>query len=228
MSAAVKPGQFVMLRAREGMDPFLSRAFSVCDLLRGDGPKAPPTGFVVLIQVVGVGTKALAERQSGEAIGVLGPLGKPYDLGTPAEHMVMVAGGIGAAPFLLVAHALRHRSKAQRVTDVVGGRDGDHVYLAEEIRGLGCEVLEATDDGSVGHKGFVTDLLPPMLVAGAGVLACGPSPMFKSLAKVVESARAVGAAFPCEVSTEETMPCGFGACAGCQCACQASQRTGQE
>ena len=103
VSAAVKPGQFVMLRAREGMDPFLSRAFSVCDLLRGDGPKAPPTGFVVLIQVVGVGTKALAERQSGEAIGVLGPLGKPYDLGTPAEHMVMVAGGIGAAPFLLVA-----------------------------------------------------------------------------------------------------------------------------
>lgn len=214
-SAGIKPGQFVMLRAREAMDPFLSRAFSVCDLLYGDGQKHPATGFVVMIQVVGVGTKALAERQSGETISVLGPLGQPYDLGSPTDHMVLLAGGIGAAPFLLVARALRHRSKTQRVTYLVGGRDRDHVYLSEEIRGLGCEVLEATDDGSVGHKGYVTDLLVPMLVPGVHVLACGPNPMFKSLAKVVERARAAGAVFPCEVSTEETMPCGFGACAGC-------------
>jgi dihydroorotate dehydrogenase electron transfer subunit len=215
VAPSVRPGQFVMLRSREGIDPFLSRAFSVCDLLHGDGPKAPATGFVVLILVVGVGTKALAERQAGEPIGVLGPLGRAYDLGTPDEHMVLVAGGIGAAPFLIVAKALRRRSKTQRITYLVGGRDRDHVYLADELRALACEVREATDDGSLGHKGFVTDLLPPLLVPGVRVLACGPNPMFKSLAKVAEKARAGGLSFPCEVSTEETMPCGFGACAGC-------------
>lgn len=212
---AVRPGQFVMLRAREGMDPFLSRAFSVSDLLHGNGPKASATGIVVLVLVVGVGTRALAERQPGETIGVLGPLGKAYDLGHPEEHMILVAGGIGAAPFAIVAKALRARSKTQRVTYLVGGRDRDHVYLADELRGLGCEVQEATDDGSLGHKGYVTDLLVPLLRPGVRVLACGPNPMFKSLAKVAERARAGGLSFACEVSTEETMPCGFGACAGC-------------
>jgi dihydroorotate dehydrogenase electron transfer subunit len=215
VARSVLPGQFVMLRAREGMDPFLSRAFSVADLLHGDGPKAPATGIVLLILVVGVGTKALAERQPGEPIGVLGPLGRPYDLGRSEEHMVMVAGGIGAAPFLIVARALRRRSKTQRVTYLVGGRDRDHVYLADELRALSCDVHEATDDGSLGRKGFVTDMVRPLLGPGVRVLACGPNPMFQSLAQVVERARAEGLSFPCEVSTEETMPCGFGACAGC-------------
>ena len=214
-ASAVRPGQFVMLRARQGMDPLLSRAFSVCDLLHGDGPKAPATGLVVLILVVGVGTRALAERQAGETIGILGPLGKPYDLGTPDEHMVFVAGGIGAAPFLLVAKALRRRSTTQRVTYLIGGRDRDHVYLCDEVRATGCDVQAATDDGSLGHKGYVTELLVPLLAPGVRVLSCGPNPMFKSLAKVVAKAREGGLCFPCEVSTEETMPCGFGACAGC-------------
>lgn len=215
VARAVRPGQFVMLRARQGSDPFLSRAFSVCDLLHGDGPKAPPTGFVVLVLVVGRGTLCLSQRQSGEPIGVLGPLGRAYDLGSPGEHMVFVAGGIGAAPFLLVARALRARSKSQRVTYLVGGRDRDHVYLADDLRALGCEVEVATDDGSAGHRGYVTELLVPHLAPGVRVLSCGPNPMFKSLARVAEKARAGGLSFPCEVSTEETMPCGFGACAGC-------------
>jgi dihydroorotate dehydrogenase electron transfer subunit len=129
--------------------------------------------------------------------------------------MILVAGGVGAAPFALVARALRARSTAQRVSYLVGGRDRAHIYLADEIAALGCDVKIATDDGSLGHKGYVTDLLQPLLGPGVRVLACGPNPMFKSLAKVVEAARASGLTFPCEVSTEETMPCGFGACASC-------------
>lgn len=215
VAVRTKPGQFVMLRPRQCLDPFLSRAFSVCDVVHGDGPAAPPTGIVILLVVIGPGTRALSQRHPGEPIGVLGPLGRPYDLGAPTEHMILVAGGVGAAPFAIVSRALRARSKTQRVSYVVGGRDRDHVYLADEIRALGCDVKIATDDGSLGHKGYVTDLVEPMLAPGVRVLACGPNPMFRSLAKVVERARARGLEFPCEVSTEETMPCGFGACASC-------------
>jgi dihydroorotate dehydrogenase electron transfer subunit len=215
VATKTKPGQFVMLRPRQCLDPFLSRAFSVCDVVFGDGASKPPTGIVILLVVIGPGTRALSERKPGEAIGVLGPLGRPYDLGSAKEHMVLVAGGVGAAPFAIVARALRQRSKEQRVTYLVGGRSKHHIYLADEIRALGCDVKIATDDGSAGHKGYVTDLLDPLLAPGVRLLACGPNPMFKSLAKVVERARARGLDFPCEVSTEETMPCGFGACASC-------------
>jgi dihydroorotate dehydrogenase electron transfer subunit len=215
VAAATRAGQFVMLRPRQCLDPFLSRAFSVCDLTFADGPSAPPTGITILLVVVGPGTRALSERRPGEAIGVLGPLGRPYDLGRATEHMLLAAGGVGAAPFAIVARSLRARSKDQRVTYVVGGRDKDHVYLADDMRRAGVDVKIATDDGSLGHKGYVTDLVEPLLAPGVRVLACGPNPMFKSLAKVVERARARGLDFPCEVSTEETMPCGFGACASC-------------
>jgi dihydroorotate dehydrogenase electron transfer subunit len=215
LAPAVRPGQFVMLRCRQGIDPLLSRAFSVSDLVHGDGPGTPPTGFSVLHVVIGVGTRALSERQVGEPIGVLGPLGRPYDLGHPGEHAVLLAGGIGAAPFAVVARALRARSQEQRVTYLVGARSREHVYLLEELRALGCETQVATDDGSLGHHGYVTDLLPPLLGPGVRVTACGPNPMFRSLAAVVLRARTAGLTFPCQVSTEESMPCGYGACAGC-------------
>jgi dihydroorotate dehydrogenase electron transfer subunit len=212
LAAAARPGQFVMLRCRQGMDPLLSRAFSICDLLFEDGE---PVGIVVLQVVIGVGTGALARRVEGEEIGVLGPLGKPYDLGSPDEHMILVAGGIGAAPFLLVARALRERSPDQRVTYLIGARSAEHVYLADDIAAFDCDVQVATDDGSLGHHGYVTQLAEPLLGPGVRVLACGPNPMFKSLAALVERVRAEGLDFPCEVSTEESMPCGYGACAGC-------------
>jgi dihydroorotate dehydrogenase electron transfer subunit len=212
LAREARPGQFVMLRCGRALDPLLSRAFSICDVVHEAGE---PVGIVVLQVVIGVGTEALSHRQAGEQIGLLGPLGRPYDLGSPDEHMVMVAGGVGAAPFLLVARALRDRSPDQRVTYLIGARSHDWVYLADEIRALGCDVLVATDDGSAGHHGYVTDLLDPLLDDRCRVLACGPNPMFKALASVVANARSRGLSFPCQVSTEETMPCGYGACAGC-------------
>ena len=215
VAGQTRPGQFVMLRPRQGVDPLLSRAFSVCDLLFEDGPDAEPTGFTVLLVVVGAGTRALSERRAGERIGVLGALGRPYDVGNPEEHMVLVAGGIGAAPFALTARALRRRSPTQRISYLVGGRSREHLYLVREMETFGCEVSTATDDGSAGHRGFVTDLVAPLLAPGVRVLACGPNPMFRSLGRVMQEARSRGLDLPCQVSTEETMACGFGACAGC-------------
>lgn len=212
LAASVLPGQFVMVRCRQSIEPLLSRAFSVCDVLVEDGR---PVGISVLQVVIGRGTGALAERQPGEPIGLLGPLGRAYDLGSPDEHLLLVAGGVGAAPFLYVARALKERDPARRVTYLIGARGAEHVYLADEIAALGCDVEIATDDGSAGHHGYVTDLVRPHLGPGTRVLACGPNPMFKSLARVVAQAREDGLEFPCEVSTEETMPCGYGACAGC-------------
>ena len=212
IAGRVQPGQFVMLRCRAGFSPLLSRAFSVCDVVSEAGAAV---SIVILQHVIGVGTQALTERAVGETIGVLGPLGHAYDLGAADEHLVMLAGGIGAAPFLYVARHERARRPARRITYLVGARDRDHVYLDREIAALGCEVGVATDDGSQGHKGYVTDLLRPLLVPGVRVIACGPNPMFKSLARLVEEARAGGLDFPCQVSTEESMPCGYGACAGC-------------
>jgi len=212
LARRARPGQFIMLRCGRALDPLLSRAFSICDVVLEDGD---PVGIVVLQVVIGVGTGALSRREVGEEIGVLGPLGHPYDLGSPEEHMVMLAGGVGAAPFLFVARALRERSADQRITYLIGARGKDWVYLADEIGALGCEVGIATDDGSAGHHGYVTQLVEPLLQPGVRVLACGPNPMFKSLAAVVAAARSRGLDFPCQVSTEETMPCGYGACAGC-------------
>ncbi len=212
VAGTVLPGQFVMLRCREGLDPLLSRAFSICDLVHEDGE---PVGIVILQLIIGVGTQALAERQVGEPIGLLGPLGRPYDLGTPSEHVIMLAGGIGAAPFAFVARVLRKRSAEQRMTYLVGGRDRDHVYLEDEMRAMDCAVEVATDDGSAGRRGYVTDLLEPLLAPDVRVIACGPNPMFQALARLTAAARGRGLHFPCQVSTEESMPCGYGACAAC-------------
>jgi dihydroorotate dehydrogenase electron transfer subunit len=208
LAPEVRPGQFVMIEPRAGGDPYLRRAFSVCDVL--PGASGAPERIVLLLTVIGRGTRALSERRAGEEALLLGPLGKPYDLGDPSRPLVLVGGGIGTAPFPLVARARRASGAKGGLRALFGFRDAAAVCLVREMEALGCPVVLCTDDGSAGAKGRVTAHLEPLLGNGATILACGPNPMFRTLAGFLE-----GRAVPCQVSTEEPMACGYGLCFGC-------------
>ncbi len=208
LAAEVRPGQFVMIEARAGGDPYLRRAFSVCDVL--PGPSGRPERIVLLLAVIGVGTLALSERRPGEEAVVLGPLGRPYDLGDPAKPLLLVGGGIGTAPFPLVARARRAAGAKGPLRALFGFRDAAAVCLVREMEALGCPVTLCTDDGSAGLRGRVTEHLDAAMPPGASILACGPNPMFQALARALE-----GRGVPCQVSTEEPMACGTGICFGC-------------
>jgi dihydroorotate dehydrogenase electron transfer subunit len=180
-----------------------ARPFSVADVVEDR--------IALAFIVVGKGTSKMAEMVPGLAVPLLGPLGRPFDFREPSKRHVMVAGGIGSAPFPLLARVLEEADPdAERVV-LLGGRTEGHLYCLERFRELGCDVRLATDDGSAGHHGLVTDLLDPLLTEpGARLYACGPTPMFRTLA-----ARLEGHDIACEISVEPIMACGFGACYGC-------------
>ena len=197
------PGQFVMVKCSEGIDPLTSRPFSIADVER----ETIALAFIV----VGKGTALMAEMKPRTEVPLLGPLGRPFAFTKPASRHVMVAGGIGSAPFPLLARVLSETdSESERVV-LLGGRTAEHLYGLERFTELGCDVRTATDDGSSGHHGLVTDLLDPVLgEPGSRLYACGPTPMFRTLAQMLEGCDA-----PCEISVEPIMACGFGACYGC-------------
>lgn len=208
VAVSVLPGQFVMIEARASGDPYLRRAFSVCDVQ--PGPTGARERLVLLVQVIGRGTRALSERRPGEEAVVLGPLGNEWGLGDPAKPLLLVGGGIGTAPFPIVARARREAGATGPVRALFGFRDSAAVCLVREMEDLGCPVTLCTEDGSAGLRGRVTDNLEPLLAPGTTVLACGPNPMFAALARLLE-----GRGVPCRVSTEEPMACGTGLCFGC-------------
>jgi dihydroorotate dehydrogenase electron transfer subunit len=165
---------------------------------------------VLWVAVIGKGTRALSERRPGEETVLLGPLGRPYDLGDPARPLLLVGGGIGTAPFPLVARARRAAQAPGALRAIFGFRDEGAVCLVREMEDLGCPVVLCTDDGSAGRRGRVTEHLAPLLAPGGSILACGPNPMFVALAAALRDGGT-----PCQVSTEEPMACGTGLCFGC-------------
>ena len=203
VAALSLPGQFVMVRCAEGLDPLTGRPFSIADVVGG----RIHLGYVV----IGKGTRLMAEMEEGTRVSVVGPLGRPFRYGVGATRHVMVAGGIGSAPFPLLARALAEEQPAAERTVLLGGRTKDHLYFHDRFEELGCDVRAATDDGSAGHHGLVTDLMAPFVGAeGVKLYGCGPTPMFLSMEAMLKSA-----ATPCEISVEPIMACGFGACYGC-------------
>lgn len=196
------PGQFTMIRlAGAGL---LRRPYSYCD-------RAPDgSAFTLLVKEFGAGSRALAALEPGGEADSLGPLGTVFLPPPPAETPVIVAGGVGIAPFVLFCRHLRETGR--RALVLLGGRTGEDLYLRETFAGFGMEVRCATEDGSVGRRGFVTDLLDRALAdAGAPALySCGPTGM---LLRVAETGRAAGV--PHQVSIERRMGCGMGCCLGC-------------
>ena len=196
-----------MLEIPERIRPYLRRAFSVADA-------DPAAGEVeLLVRTVGVGTAGLEHLLLGSPVGLLGPLGNRFDVTGLAAgaRVAVIAGGIGAAPFPMLLRAL---AAAGVVADFfLGGRTSADAALAARFAGLpGGETILATDDGSVGERGFVTEAFRRRAsVRGyARVYACGPMPMFAALAPIVAER-----GIPAEFSTEAAMGCGFGVCLGC-------------
>jgi dihydroorotate dehydrogenase electron transfer subunit len=171
--------------------------------------------FAILYEVIGRGTRWLSRRQAGDRILVWGPLGRGYAVRRGAGNLLLVAGGIGVAPLVWLAD--EQVARGCQVTLIQGARSADGLFpahlLAPEV-----EVVAVTEDGSLGQRGLVTDLVPGYLSWADQVFACGPNAMFCALAEVVRRIEGEGARRrrkPVQVLLEEVMPCGTGICYGC-------------
>ena len=184
-------GQFVNIRV-EGQ--FLRRPISVCNIADGI--------LTIIYKVVGVGTEAMSHLPIGTQLDVLTILGNGYDLTKAGDAPLLVGGGVGVPPMYMLARQLREVGKSVRV--ILGFNTKEEVFYEEEFRALGCDVIVTTVDGSYGVKGFVTGAFDNKQ---SFYYTCGPLPMIKAVM------RALGTQG--EVSMEERMGCGFGACMGC-------------
>lgn len=202
VSAAIAPGQFVHLRITRGADFILRRPFS--------GHRAYDHRLELLYQVLGRGTRDLAEKERGDELDLIGPLGTGWRLGDGIRHALVVAGGLGAAPMGMLVERLAERGVA--VTVAQGAPTVERLVARELFEMHARRVLVATDDGSAGARGFVTTLVEGVLSTDRPdvVYTCGPEPMQRIVA-----AQAAAAGVACQVSLERLMACGVGACLSC-------------
>ncbi len=192
-SAITAPGQFVNIQL-DGH--FLRRPISVCDY--------DANTLAILYKVVGKGTEAMSAMTSGE-LDILTGLGNGYDLTLSGENPVLIGGGVGVPPMYRLARDLLAQGK--QVSVILGFNTQEEIFYEEEFKALGCHVTVTTVDGSYGTPGFVTDALKD--IPYSYFYTCGPEPMLKA---VYNASRTSG-----QMSFEERMGCGFGACMGCSC-----------
>ncbi|MBF0485982.1 MAG: dihydroorotate dehydrogenase electron transfer subunit [Candidatus Omnitrophica bacterium] len=202
LAKMVKPGQFIHIRVNEGFEPFFRRPFSVYRAKKGQ--------VQIFFEAVGRGSKLLARKKKNDTLDVLGPLGQPFTMpGKGVQQIVFVAGGIGVAPFMVFSDILK-KHKARKML-LYGGRARAHTFSMAEFKKNGVEAFVATDDGSVGVKGRVSELFKNIEVAPFTLIyACGPKPMIAAVASFAKERGLKG-----EASMEEVMACGLGACLGC-------------
>lgn len=198
LTSVIKPGQFLNIRVSERVYPLLRRPFSVCDV--------EDDRLFLMFNIMGEGTNILAHKPIGSTLDILGPLGNGFHLEGDYDTAVIVAGGLGAAPFPFVTRKLREK---KNIISFIGGRTKDDVITYNLIN-----VKEASNDGSRGFKGNVVQLLEQNLnklqSQKIKIFACGPTAMLRALKDFC-----LKNDFECEVSTECAMACGFGICQGC-------------
>ena len=209
--AAAEPGQFVMLRLPETLDPFLSRPYSIHATWFREGRFG---GIEILYKVVGPATRRLSLLRPGDEVRLLGPLGRGFRLPPGVRRLFLAAGGVGIAPFRFLVERLAPQGGPPTMDCRLffGVRTAEELVCAAGIAARGVPVVPTTDDGSAGAHCPVTDPLAAAVEAEPPdlLLACGPRAM---LACVADLARRRG--IPCQVSLEERMACGLGACLGC-------------
>ena len=192
-SAITAPGQFVNILL-DGH--FLRRPISVCDY--------DEASLTIIYKVVGTGTSDMAAMNAGAKLDILTGLGNGYDLSLSGDQPVLLGGGVGVPPMYNLAKKLVAQGKI--VSVILGFNTAAECFYEQEFRALGCNVQVTTVDGSYGQKGFVTDALPENY---SYFYTCGPEPMLKAVYKATNTSG--------QMSFEERMGCGFGACMGCSC-----------
>jgi dihydroorotate dehydrogenase electron transfer subunit len=203
--AAARPGQFVMVRVRSGIEPLLRRPFSVAGTKEGEH-------LLILYRVVGKGTAIMAETREGERLSLLGPLGRGFKLPKGKNPSLLIAGGIGIAPLLFLIQSMNSRS----VQLMTGFGSADEIIGIDRVGDFPIHVSIATDDGTAGHTGPVTDLMEAFLrdrsseKDALSIFTCGPEAMLRKVAAI-----ALKRGLLCQVSLEAAMACGLGACQGC-------------
>ncbi|MBQ9106582.1 MAG: dihydroorotate dehydrogenase electron transfer subunit [Clostridia bacterium] len=190
----IRPGQFVDVALPE---KFLRRPISVCDARDGK--------LTIVYKTVGAGTKQLSEMQVGQKLDLLTGLGNGYDLSLSGDRPLLVGGGVGVPPLYMLCRELIRQGKSPTV--LLGFNTKSEVFYEREFLNLGAEVSVATADGSYGTKGFVTGLMQGKDYTY--FYSCGPMPMLEAVSRAATSEG--------ELSFEERMGCGFGACMGCTC-----------
>lgn len=200
VAAVASPGQFVHIRAK-GFT--LRRPISICGIDKEKGT------LRIVFEVRGEGTAEIAKLNKGDLIDMLAPLGHGFTVDESYSKVILIGGGIGTPPMLPLA-----KIYGNKATVITGFRNASAVILQDDIKKTGAEAVLCTDDGSAGIHGFVTQPFTELVEKGGidAVYACGPSPMLKAVSK-----QCIDKGIRCEISLEERMACGIGACLGCAC-----------
>lgn len=204
MAVKCLPGQFLHIKTGGTDDPLLRRPLSIYDVVAESGT------ISLLYRVVGKGTGLLTSVKVNEYVDVMGPLGRGFTLPEQPENVMLVGGGVGIAPLLYLGRALRDRQCQVKV--LCGAATTAQLVAGDRFEGLGISFIPATMDGTAGVKGLVTDLLNNREISAGidRVYTCGPEPMMAAVAEWAQTRDVCG-----EVSLEEHMACGVGACLGC-------------
>ncbi len=208
MPELTRPGHFVAVQVGgPESSMLLRRAFAIYDV-KDRGVYGGTVEFVFAVH--GKGTAWLSARRPQDRLDVVGPLGKPFRLPVAPVNATLVGGGYGSAPLLPLAQALRERGS--RIDFVLGAGSADRLFGQLDAKRMSSTIAVTTDDGSVGERGRVSDVLPGVLDrTGAEVVyACGPMPMLRAVAEI-----AAARGLPCQVAVEESMACGIGVCMTC-------------
>lgn len=197
-----KAGQFVHIKVGDSTQPLLRRPISLSDV---DFTKEK---ISVIYRILGEGTEKLARFNAGDRIDVLGPLGNGFDLGY--KKPLLIGGGMGIAPLIFLAKQF----SPQPVSVLIGGRCREELFWTDYFKDCSDALYITSDDGCMGHKGFTPDILPKILDNQKYdcIYACGPKPMLQQIAQISR-----GTGIACQVSLEDYMACGIGACLSCTC-----------
>jgi dihydroorotate dehydrogenase electron transfer subunit len=200
-----QPGQFLMVRINKNTHPLLRRPFSIFSAER--------ESVEIFFQKVGLGTRLLSEKQKGDTIDILGPLGMGFTMkkGNQEQHFALIGGGRGIAPIYFLSKKLKSLSGTTRV--YYGGKSSQDLPVRERLEKYGTSLSCTTEDGSYGTRGLITEVFESELNNGftvSRIYACGPELMLKKIAEIAADLN-----IPAELSLESVMGCGFGVCWGC-------------